>query len=310
MQSRRFGVAWLVHQTLPRFAGEPPLSASAREAAALAAFALSEVLPCKFCRRSYRDFCRMAHLKRRLQDASALSVASHERYYFDVHNLVNAKLGKPVLAHMQPTFERHGTVPLHDVDRFRCALTDWMMMVVTNYQPLPSTASCARALRAVRQAAACSDGRFWRLARRNDVTLGSAVTAFVDANAPADVRSDARLAAWWRKAAWHVFYFEALLRMMSGPRAPAAVQQCARALRRYLQLRRRFGAQCDIDVADHANAKDRSVPQEPFLNGALLFDAIYAARHECAPATCPSRDELRQQFDSYRAGRCRGHECV
>ena len=79
MQSARFGVAWTVHQTLPRLLKEIETDGGVREAAALAALALARVLPCRFCRDSYAEFMRAARVHERRREAPRIVAREAQR---------------------------------------------------------------------------------------------------------------------------------------------------------------------------------------------------------------------------------------
>lgn len=317
MQSARFGVAWTVHQTVPRYIAAKTRDDAARESAAVVAYALADVMPCKYCRRSYRDFARRAGLRERLQTPETLTRDEHERYWFDVHNLVNAKLGKNVvpLSRMPVSYERVVSKTPH---QFVDALLDWLHMLSLNYRDLVSTGdtpqtkrrlerSMARVRGAAGDTSGANTGYFLREAKRRNVSLGSLIVAYADrvfdetlcndcvAKTKGDESRDfvSLSRNQWRKTVWYAFYMAHLARLMERSGDPTLVAG-ARAMRHYLRL---------------PGHHDDGGTSDPFLTQRGLFDALYAVRRQCLPSDCPDRDTLREQFEHFRAGQCKGGRC-
>lgn len=134
MQSRHFGVAWTVHQTLPVYIGTlvPKAKENSRDlrsAVSLETFALSKILPCRFCRDSYAEFLGQVDFQGRIVDAPILTQAEHKRFWFDIHNLVNAKLEKPIQKQVEPGYSRKTAKTTND---FAVSLLDWLFIVSMN----------------------------------------------------------------------------------------------------------------------------------------------------------------------------------
>ena len=289
MQSKRFGVAWIVHQTLPLYANESLKRGdmAAREALLLSMHALAQVLPCKFCRRSYRQFVGDVQLDRRLQHMLG-DTLQFFGVLFDLHNLVNAKLDKPRASSLADY------LVAESVDQFRCALLDWLCMLATNYSKFAVEQNhvlremLARAVVAVRER---TPSEWLRQAMLRNVSL----LDYVDQMAEQRQRTlDPSLADAWRKVWWHVVYFDALLRLMQSSGEPLLVQ-CGRALRNEM-----FG-----------NDDEQQRGLDGFGSAESMFRALYNVRRQCAwPDGCESYAALKRRFESYRAGACKGQTCV
>lgn len=143
MQSRHFGVAWTVHQTLPVYIGTmlprtQQNTAALRSAISLETFALSKILPCRFCRDSYAEFLEQLDFQERIVTARLLTMAEHKRFFYDIHNLVNAKLDKPIQKRIEPGYSDKTASSTRE---FSLDLLDWLFIVAMNQPAITDRSS-------------------------------------------------------------------------------------------------------------------------------------------------------------------------
>lgn len=152
MNSSKFGpLAWHIAHTLPKLLYEVDTtewSESTIEAFVLFMSSKAMILPCVYCRESYRIFIRVLDLRkwfqgpRRLQPVSG---ATANQYLFTLHNLVNQKLDKPWQFDMQTAI---ATQLLVDERALMTTLFEWLYILFGNYpqQLGPSADVAATAL--------------------------------------------------------------------------------------------------------------------------------------------------------------------
>jgi hypothetical protein len=324
MQSARFGVAWIVHQTVPRLLPESASQAVPRnqvthddasiESALIVAQALGSVMPCRYCRESYREFSRAAQLYEQLEMPSAsngLRRTDHERYWASVHNMVNAKLHKPVIdlsdsAALKRAYETSvAATPCAFVD----ALLEWLQLLSLNFNnsetgksPIVTPEQVAAVRRMRRSASSPANaGYFLREARRRAVPLSAVIEAYALERKP-DGISDAE----WLKVIWYIFYISHIVAIMQRSGIDR-LQQCGTRLATLLQL----------DSAKHGKKqfgrrkKTASSQKDPFDGTDSLFEALRSARQDCLPATCQSTAAAdRATYEQYRAKKCSSGTCI
>jgi len=294
MQSKRFGVAWTVHQTFPFYVAKHLQRGdmATREALLLSLHALAQVLPCKLCRRSYRNFVRDVQLDRRLQHTLGDSV-QFARVLFDLHNLVNQKLQKPQATSFSDYVVAAGA------DQFRCALLDWLCTIATNYSKFDAQIAAHPTLRsAIHRAQLLLQQREPSVWLRKSMLQRQSLLAFVDAMAfdlwpgRAAATADRALLDAWRKIWWHMVYFDALLRLLHSSGQHRLVH-CGTALRNAT-----------------VTGGDNETCSALFESSDAMFCALYNVRRRCAwPESCDSLQALKERFESYRAGGCKGQTC-
>jgi hypothetical protein len=337
MQSARFGVAWIVHQTVPRLLSESASQAVPRllsesasqavprnqvthddasiESALIVAQALGSVMPCRYCRESYREFSRAAHLYEQLEMPSAsngLQRTDHERYWASVHNMVNAKLHKPVInlndsAVLRRAYETSvAATPCAFVD----ALLEWLQLLSLNFNnsetgqsPIVTPEQVAAVRRMRRSASSPANaGYFLREARRRAVPLSAVIEAYALERKP-DGISDAE----WLKVVWYIFYMAHLVAIMQRSGIDR-LQQCGTRLATALEL---DSAKRDKKKQFGRRKKTASSQKDPFDGTDSLFEALRSARQDCLPTTCQSTTAAdRATYEQYRAKKCSSGTCV
>jgi len=138
MNSQKFGpVAWSLLHTIPRLIAPQdrtePWCEQIRESFALLLSGHAMVLPCSFCRDSYRVFIRVLDLRKWVQGPLLLQPVctnSAEMYVYTLHNLVNQKLDKPWHPDMCGAVAQNMLV---DERSFMTALFEWLYMLFLNY---------------------------------------------------------------------------------------------------------------------------------------------------------------------------------
>lgn len=138
MNSQKFGpVAWSLLHTIPRLVAPQdrtePWPEQIREAFASLLSGHAMVLPCSFCRDSYRVFIRVLDLRKWLQGPLLLQPVctnSAEMYVYTLHNLVNQKLDKPWHPDASGAVAQNMLV---DERAFMSTLFEWMYMLFLNY---------------------------------------------------------------------------------------------------------------------------------------------------------------------------------
>lgn len=139
MNSRKFGqLAWPLLHSLPKIVscGEKEWSESLRESFSFVVFGNAMILPCKYCRESFRVFVRAIDLRKWIQGPRLLqpvtqSVASN--YLFTLHNMVNQKLNKPWQFDLQPCLS---VQLLHNEQKLMQTLFEWLYILFLNYPNL------------------------------------------------------------------------------------------------------------------------------------------------------------------------------
>lgn len=283
MQSRRFNVGWIVHQTLPvllRHALRADESAyvdgqrcACRQALLLSLYALIDVLPCKFCRESFERFVQQTDVDRRLLDAPS-DWRDFVSVWFDLHNCVNRKLDKDVATDIA---QHYAVAPSP-----RCfidALFDWLALVAINYAKFDDVEKpvLESQLIAVEKCNVLRTARLIKKATLND-------------DRPAFVRAMHRvLFPRWRDQsrviAMHVLYVHSLAQSLVCTQS-AEIRQCGEALRFAF-----FGN--DIDS---------------FHSSTSFFDALCRARTACTDEQVDC-ERWRARVESFRAQSCNGVAC-
>lgn len=327
MQSARFGVAWIVHQTVPRLlvldgggSGGDREKDIDRESALIVAYALGSVMPCRYCRDSYRQFSRAAHIDRLVGgtnkgDQKTLRRTDHERYWTTVHNMVNAKLKKPVIDQADPLAVKRAyeTSVASTPCRFVDALLEWLQMIALNYDVPIDTPAKVDAVWRIRRAASCAANRGFFLdeSRRRAVPLPAVIEAYALAQKPRTQKQQSKRRfgaetnetmtdAEWLKVAWYVFYIAHLVSIMSRSQHEQ-LRRCAAALSESLYL---DGAE---SCSSSNNDDDK---KEPFQNADTLFAALHRARASCLPATCHANGAVeRAVYETCRANQCKDGKC-
>lgn len=315
MQSKRFGVAWVVHQTLPLYARrslQPDNTTGRRQsstvyaekrkqrdsvmqALAITEAALAHIMPCRFCRASYAGFRQIcdapACFGPRLANSATADagVDTLEKYYFTAHNLVNAKLKKPVLPPQQRVSGAYARA--NDAHTFRCALVEWLAMIAMNYRSIePQTAAekkaTQRMVTAVAKARKEKPGSLWRAALQtpSNTDITPLVQRWI---AKAHSASDAAVVDRNASArAWIALYIDALCSVLETKDAPERVQQCAAALRKYLT-------------------------PAAFMSSDALLTATHAVKERCVMANeqCEALSDFFKRIGTYRASLCAKGTC-
>ena len=314
MQSKRFGVAWVVHQTLPQYARAMLGNAEnnsderfdrARQAFAVSEAALAHIMPCRFCRSSYAGFrliCDAQHCFVKTYEGNRSnedSVADGaEAYFFNLHNLVNAKLDKALLspaARHTPAFTR-----AKDAHNFRCALVEWFAMLAMNYEKIEPRTTAAR--RALRQFVACvaqdggqwQGGLLWRAAFEQQSDLAPLVDRWIERTLRENGGAEEIGCRDARARAWLVLYIDALCTLLESATAPTRARQCGSA------LRKRVGLLANTDEFD------------AFASSGALLQAVFDVKKHCVMANeqCESLNGFLRRIESYRAQKCAKGTCT
>lgn len=212
MQSARFGVAWLVHQTLPRLCG-----GEEKEALALSAAALAYVMPCRYCRESYSTFRRCARAEIVLQDEQRKPQSEAEEYYFLVHNLVNAKLDKPIVTQKCKDYKICASAK-----EWCEALLEWLMIVAMNYEHAELCFVASSASFFVRLQQSLLNTKWLEIAQQKKKDIADVVNEWIAEKAGG--AEEDRL----RRFAWHVLYVDSVLRIADRNEATAKCSELFR----------------------------------------------------------------------------------
>jgi|SRR6056297_3026292 len=143
MNSQKFGpIAWSLLHTLPRLLQtvsndntevDEPWPESIIEAFVLLMYSKAMILPCSYCRQSYRIFIRAIDMRKWLQGPKRLqpvTSASVDQYLYTLHNMVNQKLNKPW------HFDIQRAIPTNLLHNERALLTnlfEWLYILFLNY---------------------------------------------------------------------------------------------------------------------------------------------------------------------------------
>ena len=149
MNSQKFGpLAWSLLHSLPSLLNTPAAQQqqaqttgtqlhewpeSIIEAFVLLMYSNAMILPCVYCRESYRIFIRAIDLRKWLQGPKRLqpvTSASVDQYLYTLHNMVNQKLDKPW------HFDMHRAIPtnlLHNERALMTTLFEWLYILFLNY---------------------------------------------------------------------------------------------------------------------------------------------------------------------------------
>lgn len=213
MNSSRFGpIAWSLLQSLPCALPAHVLASdrAARESLLVVLSSLAFVLPCRYCRLSYRQFIVRVNLREWLQTPDVLSNEQVAQWLFLVHNEVNRKLNKPVYLQRADVYDK---CVLRDERKCIDTLCTWLYIVwmavgdrereQAQALMIPNDAQRALAYTCVRR---CK-GRLLCAANDVDGTLGSLVHETIDRlYARYFTNDDAAAKDRWRKYAWHVLH--------------------------------------------------------------------------------------------------------
>lgn len=276
MQSKRFSVAWLVHQSLPHLADLD--SAKTRQALAILEAALAHVMPCRFCRNSYAGFRQICGAPACFMKRGKQTSDHFDNYYFTAHNLVNAKLDKPIAlpTEFEKVYKRSKST-----HAFRCALVEWLAILAMHYQTIePKSSEEKKSIGrfVVRLAHQLQEGKLWQNAR-DDQDMSKIIHSIITNH----FQNKAAISR-----AWHIAYIFALCHALHSAKLTT---KCAQSICAFFDLN---------------NGKGKA-----FFSASEMFEAVYNVRKSCLSVgeECESLTEFWTRIESYRAGFCADGRC-
>lgn len=281
MNSSIFGpIAWTMLQSLPRLWNtKRPLSPELHESTAIIMYSIAVILPCRYCRESYRRYIQCIDIRRWLQEPKEpLRAEDVEYWLYLVHNLVNQKLERRWERNKDAVY--NGRVR-EDERGYMDVLFDWLFILLMNYESLrPEEAAV---LQRVGQYAYKNDGKLLRRATKHDVTLGALLDRHVfDHVYDKYVCRKGNVALTqqrWRKTCWYVFHIAHLVRALRD--APVLGNRAKQAL---ALLEHYFVERAHETLGEQQKA----------------FARLHEVRCRWDPS-CPSYEQTVQRFESYRA---------
>lgn len=307
MNTRIFGpIAWTVLQSLPRmWPRDKRLEEYLQESACVVMYSMAVVLPCRYCRESYRRFIQLIDIRKWLQNedrsVTPLRPGDVEYWLYLLHNLVNQKLDRRWERNKDAVYD--GRVR-EDERGYMDTLFDWLFILFMNYEDLVNDRHkdagdseekrIADALQLVGTYASQREGKWLSLANRRDVTLGAMLDCVIFdpiyeknvcggnvAGGKGGAQTTAMDQKKWRKTCWYIFHVAHLVRALR-PATPAILSR---------------HAQQALNSLDQFFVRDAS---RSLLRQKDAFASLYKIR--CAyDASCPSYDQIIERFETYRA---------
>jgi len=210
MNSKIFGpCAWTVLQLMTfvrsRKNTQVQLTESERENVSVVVYSMAMILPCKYCRESYRRYIQCIDVRSWIQNNDFLHTDSLNYWFYLIHNLVNQKLGKV----WERDFEKVYPTSV-ELETYRDCVFQWLLFLTMNYQTPTYTEEMEHALRKVSQEAQKNHALFIRSANEKNVTLGSFLDKIVFDKIYYEYKLDKTDAnvkkCDWRKTCWYIYF--------------------------------------------------------------------------------------------------------
>lgn len=230
MNTSKFGpVAWSVLQSLPcTLESSTFADRTARESLLIVLSSLAVVLPCRYCRLSYRQFMVRVNLQDWLQTPARVSSDQVAQWLFLVHNEVNRKLNKTVYSRRDDVYDK---CVLHDERQFMAALVEWFYILWTAVSDreqeqrvalrVPSAAHNAL----VRDGVERSNGKALCEANECHGTIGGLLHHWIGDMYAKYFYDGHQQLDQWRKYAWNVLHMAHLLRLLKRANWSSAAQR-------------------------------------------------------------------------------------
>lgn len=283
MQSKRFGIGWLVHQSVPTLL-MPKKSKKQFDKENATAFAclLANVLPCKYCRRSYKLYMKQDHVYQVLQYNVHLTRSNHVIYWFNVHNRVNKKLDKPIIpkSDLQKVYKQN---IVKTTTKFIEKLAEWLCFISMNFDVQVTVnesqeMELVKRLKQLCKLTKCTKSKSTNVIKHN-VDLMDAFTGIFRKTKPSFLIFEK-----WEKVASFYLYIAYAGRILKNSNSPTGIL-CANRL--------------NENVFNNPKA---------FCNRENIFESIFTAFKGTIP-NCPRKKNVRERLESYRAGKCAAGTC-
>ena len=247
------------------------------------AYSIAIVLPCRYCRESYRRFIQYIDIRQWLQEPISgqnLTTGDFEYWLYLMHNMVNQKLRRKWERNKDAVY---GGRVIEEERGFMNNLFDWCFILLMNYEPLEK--KDAAVLKKVGKYALKKGTDWIENANKYNVTLGALLDAQIfDKLYEHDLcQGGTQLVALsqtrWRKSCWYVFHFANLVKTLQ------AVSNFSEKAKKALSLMEHYF----VERAD-----------ESFIDNRAAFARLYQVRCQYDP-TCPTFDQTMERIESYKA---------
>lgn len=298
MNSSVFGpIAWTILQSLPRLwtsgrggegagkevVGSFVLPLALAQSTNIIAYSIAVVLPCRYCRESYRRFIQYIDIRQWLQQPlqqKRLTADDFEFWLYLLHNMVNQKLHRRWERNKDAVY---GGRVVEDERTYLGTLFDWFFILLMNYESMEPRD--AAALKLIGKYAARRGTEWIDRANKHDVTLGALLekqifeTVYDRDLCRGGTAQVAMSQTRWKKACWYVFHFAHMIQALE--HVPTFSDRARRAL---ALLEHYFVERADETLVDNKSA----------------FARLYEVRCKYDP-TCPSYEQTLERIESYKA---------